>query len=193
MGDGSLSKNLVLVGGRGCGKSGVSRRLQRMEKRFSLFPLDALISYESGGRSIPEIVADQGWHGFRDVERSVVGKVGSMPGGALVDCGGGVVVELDADGNEVYGEGKVAALREHGLVVYLERDPAYLAERIAGDPNRPSLSSAESFFEIMARRDPWYRRAAHLTLPCTGVRKTEIAERVLAWFREQLDASSASA
>jgi shikimate kinase len=191
--DDSFSKNLVLIGGRGSGKSGVSRRLQRLEKRFDLFPLDALISYETGGRTIPEIVQKQGWASFRDTEREVVRKVSTIRGGALVDCGGGVVVELDARGDEIYARQKVNLLRRHGAVVYLQREPEYLLGRVSGDANRPKLSDVQSFEAIMKRRDPWYRKAAHMTLPCTGLRKTEIAEIVLAWFLERAHTEGALA
>src|SRR5699024_2473968 len=107
----------------------------RLDKRFTFFSLDALIRYEAGGRKIPEIVEAQGWRGFREIERHVVDKVSSFQAGALLDCGGGVVVDLDADGFEVYSEGKVAALRRHGHIVYLKRDHEYLLRKSAGDAN----------------------------------------------------------
>jgi shikimate kinase len=177
-----LGKNLVLIGGRGCGKSSVSKRLARRNRNFMLFSLDALIRYEARGRSIPEIVEAEGWPGFRALELEVVEKLSRFRDSALLDCGGGVVVELDEAGEEIFSQRKVEALREHGLVVYLYRDSDYLLERISGDGNRPSLSEGRSFHEIMDRRDPWYRRAAHHTLDCGTLGKTEIADRVLTWF-----------
>jgi len=181
-----LEKNLVLVGGRGSGKSAISRRLLARNKHFILMPLDALIRYEAGGISIPEIVEREGWAGFRERELQVAQKVGAFHGSILADCGGGIVVDLDASGNECFSERKVAALRRHGLIVYLQRDTDYLLTRIAGDASRPALSEARSFEEIMARRDPWYRRAAHHVLECGRLDKEEIADRVLAWFYAEL-------
>jgi len=177
-----LTKNLILIGGRGCGKSSISKRLARRNRNFMLFSLDALIRYEAGGRSIPEIVEGEGWPGFRALELEVVEKLACFRNSALLDCGGGVVVELDEAGEEVFSQPKAAALREHGLVVYLYRESDYLFERISGDGNRPSLSEGRSFHEIMARRDPWYRSAAHWVLDCSSLGKTEIADRVLTWF-----------
>jgi shikimate kinase len=180
--DTPLPKNLVLIGGRGSGKSALARRIFRAERRFEHFSLDALIRYECGARAIPEIVEARGWRGFREVEWQVVRKASAFAGGALLDCGGGVVVDLDDQEREVYSERKVSALREHGIVFYLHRETSYLLERIAGDSNRPSLSDQQSFEEIMARRDPLYRRAAHHVIECGTSKKRDLAETVLEMF-----------
>jgi len=181
-----LTKNLALVGGRGCGKSSIAKRLARCNRNFLLFSLDTLIRYECGARSIPEIVAQDGWPAFRDHEFEVVARVSAFPGGALIDCGGGVVVDLDDSGREVYSARKVDALHEHALIVYLSRDVDYLIDRIGDDPDRPDLSQTESFRDIMARRDPWYRTAADWVLECDGRTKTEITHAVLGWFYRQI-------
>jgi len=177
-----LRKNLVLIGGRGCGKSSIAKRLARTNRHFMLFSLDALVRYEAGGRSIERIVRSEGWAGFRERELEVVRKVARFRGGALIDTGGGVVAELDANGRERYSRAKVGALRRHGWVVYLHRDVGHLARRSAGDPSRPALSSTESFREIMERREPWYRRAADFVLDCGEGDKTELASRILQRF-----------
>ena len=176
-----LKKNLVLIGGRGSGKSSLAKRLARTNRNFALFSIDALIRYEADGANIPEIVAREGWAGFRARELAVVDKVSAIEGGALIDCGGGVVVELDRDGHERYSARKVDALRRHGRVVYLHRALDYL-ERRAEDENRPSLSSDETFREIMKRRDPWYRRAADHVVECGARSKGALAREILDWF-----------
>ncbi len=178
----ALTCNLALIGGRGCGKSSVSKRLARRNRGFLLLSVDGLIRYEAGGAPIPEIVEQHGWRHFRELEHRVVSKVGAFRSGALIDCGGGVVVDLDDDGEEVFSERKVEALRAHSRVLYLCRPLDYLVERIGDDRNRPSLSESHSFREIMERRDPWYRRAAHHVLEIGPVPKVELATRVLAWF-----------
>jgi shikimate kinase len=174
--------NLVLIGGRGCGKSSVSKRIALTNRGFMLFSLDAMIRYEAKGLTVPEIVEQQGWAEFRELEYEVVNKLTRMDQGLVIDCGGGVVVDLDESGDEMFSLRKVEALRSNGLVFYLDRDPEYLVHRIAGDPNRPDLSETKSFLEIMARREPWYREAAHHVIKCDDLDKQGIADEVLQIF-----------
>ena len=67
------------------------RRAAAVDKRFRLLALDELIQYEARGATVEDIVGERGWAGFRDLEFEVAQKAGSMPGWALVDCGGGGV------------------------------------------------------------------------------------------------------
>ena len=179
------NKNLVLIGGRGCGKSSIARRIKFRQRKLILFELDALIRYEAGGMSIPELVAARGWRHFRELEYAVTRKASAFSGGVMLDCGGGIVTDLDAEGNEIFSARKVNALRETGLVVYLQRDVDYLLNRIRDDSNRPSLSDTVSFTQIMHRRDPWYREAADLVLECKGSSKERLSNRILDWYLER--------
>jgi shikimate kinase len=177
-----VRRNLVLIGGRGCGKTSISKRVSLANRGFMLFSLDALIRYEAHGATVPEIVAERGWAGFRQLEYEVLEKLMQIHSGLVVDCGGGIVVDLDDDGEEVFSERKVERLRADGVVIYLRRDHEYLAGRIAGDKNRPDLSESKSFLEIMERREPWYQQAAHHVIECEGRSKLEIATQVLEIF-----------
>lgn len=179
------AKNLALIGGRGCGKSSVSRRIIAREKRFTLFSLDSLVSYEAGARSIPRIVEQDGWRTFRDIEARVVEKLSSFPEWQLLDCGGGIVVDLDEREREIFSDRKISALRANSLVVYLKRSVPFLEERIEGDQNRPDLSTTESFREIMERRDPWYTEAADFVLDATRLSKAMIVDAVLEYFYKE--------
>ncbi len=177
-----LKKNLVLVGGRGCGKSSLAKRLARANRHFILFSLDALVRYEANGAKIPEIVTREGWTGFRARELAVVEKVAAIEGGALIDAGGGVVVELDRNGAERYSARKVDALKRHGRIVYLHRPIDYLVERAEDDENRPPLSGDETLQQILKRRDPWYRRAADHVIECGERSKGALTHEILTWF-----------
>ena len=184
--------NLILIGGRGCGKSALCRRIMAAEPRFSLYSLDDII-VESSGMSIPRMVQDFGWRHFREVEFEVCKRVALLcdRGWCLIDAGGGVVVDLDDDGDETYSQRKVDTLKRNGLgkIVYLRRDVEYLVTRTSGDRNRPSLSDVRSFEQVMGARAPWYERAADYVVDATGgsvekevKNKQEIKREVLRYF-----------
>lgn len=177
-----VRRNLALIGGRGCGKTSIAKRVAIANRGFMLFSTDALIRYEAGGATIPEIVEARGWPGFRELEFEVLDKVMTMKSGVLLDCGGGMVVDLDERGEEVFSERKVDRLRADTIVLYLKRDHRFLADKIAGDSNRPDLSETKSFLEIMQRREPWYVQTAHHVIECDDLSKPELARGVLEIF-----------
>ena len=169
--------NIVLIGGRGVGKSKISRLLSCKLKR-PVFPLDELIVYEENGKSIPEIVEDHDWHYFRDVEYKVAEKVSKLDD-AIIDCGGGIIIDLDENGNEYFSERKINALKKTGYIIWLTDDLEYLAKKIQDDPNRPDLSKTKSFMEIMERREPFYRKAADYIYSKKNIRKKRAVKEII--------------
>lgn len=184
------------------------KRLVASDPRFTLRSLDDMI-VEDAGMSIPKIVERRGWRWFRDAEFAACERVAAgarerrrtsgdaTPRWTLVDAGGGVVVDLDDRGNEVFSERKVEALRgektragaRENVLVYLKRDVGYLMNRTAGDRNRPRLSGSVSFATLMERRAPWYFRAADYVVDAAGgavesevKSKREIKREVLEYF-----------
>lgn len=165
--------NLVLIGGRGCGKSSISRRIASLDSRWTLLSVDQLIRYEADGATVADIVAASGWSRFRDLEYLALTKCAALPEWALIDAGGGAIVDVAADGCEVFSERKAATLRRNAVVCYVKRDVKYLQTRLAKkaaasstgtDAGRPSLSATESFEAVMARRSPWYEEVAHVVI-----------------------------
>lgn len=161
--------NVVLVGYRGTGKSSVARRVAQ-DLGLRAVSLDAEI-VRRAGKSIPEIVAERGWPGFRDLEEEVV-RACAAEDGQVIDCGGGVI-ERDAN---------FAPLRSAGPVIWLRASVAAIADRIRGDDQRPSLTGAKSFVdeiaEVLARREPLYRRIAHHTVETDGRTVDDVATQV---------------
>lgn len=176
--EGILTANLSIIGMRGVGKSNISRRVALLTKRPAL-STDVLIEYESG-LPIPRFVAERGWRAFRDLEYEVVRQLSGLAG-VIIDCGGGVVVDLSDDGTEVYSERKVAALRSGGPVVFLKGDLERLAAKTAGDPARPVLDEQRSALELMRRRLPFYERAADLVVDVEGRRRPQVATEIVEW------------
>ncbi|MEO5377585.1 MAG: shikimate kinase [Magnetococcus sp. DMHC-6] len=171
--------NIVLIGARGVGKTSLSWRLSRLTRR-SVLSTDLLISYDHQGHSIPAIVAQEGgWGFFRELEYQVIQKVGRLDQ-IVIDTGGGVVVDLDSAGVEIFSQRKIAALKENGFLVWLQGDPARLARQVVADLNRPALSTLLSEEEVMRRRMPFYAQAADLTVQIENRDPQELAKEILA-------------
>mgnify|MGYP005837846115 CR=1 FL=1 len=166
-------RNLVLIGGRASGKTSVGQALaQSLERPF--VDLDQMLVVEAG-RSIAEIVAAEGWPGFRRREKELVARVATRPGQVLAP-GGGVVLDRE----------NVALLRKHGLVIWLHADPASLRRRLRQDQGsrdfRPSLTGADPGVEmerVLAEREPLYRAAAHAVLDTTELTIPEVVDLIL--------------
>jgi shikimate kinase len=170
--------NIVLIGMRGVGKSNISRRLSLLTKR-PVLSTDLLIEYESGGNSIQEIMAANGgdWHAFREMEFQVVQKISRFDQ-VIVDCGGGVVVDLAEDGSEIFSKRKVDLLKANGQIVWLKDDIGYLAAKVKGDQRRPTLDETKSAEELMQRRLPFYEQAADMVLDVAGKGRRKTARRL---------------
>ena len=153
---------IFLVGGRGAGKTTVGRALAQA-LGCSFTDMDQFLC-ERAGMSVADMVAAEGWEGFRARERAALREaVAEARGDAVIATGGGVVLE---DGNRDF-------LRENGLVVWLSLPPEAAAERLAKSPlvaQRPSLtgkSLLEEVREVMEARAPLYAACAHHTVDGT--------------------------
>ncbi len=175
--------NVALIGMRGAGKSNVSRRLAFLTKR-PVLSTDVLVEYETG-MTIPDYVAEHGWAAFRSREFGVLERIAAMDR-VIVDCGGGIVVDIDpATGAETFSERKVAALRDRGPVVWLRGDIDRLAAKTADDPNRPSLTDSRSLADLMRNRAPFYERAADLVIDVEDYKRSVMAlDLALRYARE---------
>jgi shikimate kinase len=162
--------NVVLVGYRGTGKSAVGQLLAD-QLGLRVVSLDAELQ-GMAGRSIPEIVQEVGWPGFRDLEERVVAKFAAQDG-QVIDCGGGVIER----------EANFDRLRAAGPVVWLKASTATIVDRIQGDTQRPSLTGAKSFTdeveEVLQRRTPLYRRIAHHEIDTDGRTIEDIAAGII--------------
>ena len=171
--------NIALIGMRGAGKSKISRRLSALLKR-DVLSSDLLISYDHGAKSIPEIVAEQGgdWRKFRDMEFATLQKICALDGN-IIDCGGGIVVDLDNEGNEIFSDRKIALLRENSKIIWLKGDIKRLAQKVKDDPKRPSLSDTKSLEDVMKRRMPFYKKAADIVINIEDKSKKDLCDEVM--------------
>ena len=161
--------NIVLVGYRGTGKSAVAALLAH-RLGLDVVHLDAEIERRAG-KSIPQIVDEVGWPGFRDLEEEVV-RTFAARDGLVLDCGGGVI-ERDAN---------FAVLRQAGPVIWLTASVATIVQRIQGDRQRPSLTGTKSFTdevaEVLERRTPRYRQIAHHAVHTDALAVEQVAAEI---------------
>jgi len=150
---------IFLVGARAAGKTTVGKLLAaRLDLPFA--DTDQFL-LRAEGRSVRDIVAAEGWPGFRARESAALRTVvGGLRRGGVVSTGGGIVLAAE----------NRAFLRARGTVFYLHAPAAILAQRLASEPlaaQRPSLtgqSPLEEVAAVLAKRHPLYRETAHHTL-----------------------------
>jgi len=176
-----VKTSIALIGFMGAGKTAVGRALaQRLGKDF--LELDALIA-EKAGKSIPEIFSQDGEIRFRELEIAVVKGVFARKN-AVIACGGGVVLNWI----------NIARLRQEGVTVYLLASPEAIVRRTAGDRGRPLLEVADRtarIRELLAFRQPFYERAADITIDTSELSESDVAGAIIRRVSE--DASFAGA
>ncbi len=167
--------NIVLIGYRGTGKSEVGQRLASRLGR-QLVGMDAEIVRQAG-MSIPAIVEKFGWNHFRDLETEEARKLSGQDG-LVIDCGGGVIERPE----------NVAILQQNARVFWLQAEVATIVGRIQGDTERPALVAGKTFTEevaeVLERRTPLYRNAAHHEISTDALTPEQLADAILALFEQ---------
>ena len=140
--------NLVLLGFMGTGKSAVGRRVAALAGA-SFFEMDAELE-QRAGKPISRIFSEDGEPAFRAME-SRLAEEGGRKEGAVISCGGGVVLR---------GE-NLRALETNGLLVCLTARPEVLLERTARSKKRPLLAGEDpekKIRDLLAARAPAYAK-----------------------------------
>ena len=150
--------NIYLVGMPGAGKTTIGRQLaRRLQRRF----VDADHEIESRtGVRIPVIFDIEGEQGFRDREAKVIAELAADTNLVVATGGGAVLRPANRD-----------AMKQSGLVIYLQAAPRLLFERTRLDPNRPLLQVADpmqKIDELFVQRDPLYREVADIVINSLG-------------------------
>ena len=168
--------NIALIGYRGTGKSVISRILANT-LHCQHYGIDEEI-IRNAGRSISEIVEQEGWDRFREIERKVVEEVATKARNSVIDCGGGVVLD----------ERNVRDLRCNSKIVLLISSLEKIVGRIK-DTNRPPLKEGLSFAEeqrqVISERDPMYRAAADCIFDTTYLKPRQTATKIIKHFKKK--------
>lgn len=142
-------ENIVLIGMPGVGKTSTGEALAKLLNR-PWIDTDFLIKQKAHCQAATYLQT-HGEVAFRRLEHEVIQEISSMSG-AVISCGGGVVVTPS----------NYQLLRQNGKLVYLTRPLEELA--LAGRP----LSQSVGIQELAAERLPLYEAWADLTFSCLG-------------------------
>ena len=142
-------ENIVLIGMPGVGKTSTGEALAKLLNR-PWIDTDFLIN-QKAHCDAATYLQTHGEAAFRRLEHEVIQEISSMSG-AVISCGGGVVVTPS----------NYQLLRQNGKLVYLTRPLEELA--LAGRP----LSQSVGIQELAAERLPLYEAWADLTFSCLG-------------------------
>ena len=164
------SKNIVLVGPMGCGKTTIGRRLS-IKLNQDFFDTDHEIIKKTGV-SIDHIFDIEGEEGFRQRESEALESLCDMKN-VVIATGGGVVLLPQ---NRV-------VLKSTGVVVYLLSSVDQLLRRTAKSKTRPLLENSsnrqKTITEIVNTRDKYYREVASIVIDTSGKKLNEVIDIIM--------------
>jgi len=168
--------NLILVGGRGSGKSTVGP-LVAVRLGWQFVDLDAWIVKEAG-RTIRDIFATEGEEGFRRREREACLHLKKRRNFVIAMGGGSLLAPENR-----------TLMKRLGKMIWLRAPAAVLWSRINQDPHtaesRPDLTAEGGLGELeatLAQREPQYRASAHHILDTMSETPDAIAEAIELWY-----------
>ena len=151
-----VSRNIVLVGFMGAGKSLVANKLAKRCQR-QIVSTDRLIE-EQENKPIAEIFSQKGEAYFRALEKEIVLKIADRKN-LIVDCGGGIVINQE----------NIENLRKQGTIFYLFATPEMIYENIKDQKHRPLLQvkdPLEKIRELLDQRKVFYAQADYTIDTC---------------------------
>jgi shikimate kinase len=165
----NLARSIALIGMMGTGKSVVGKALEQ-KTGLPRFDTDEII-FSKLKVPIKEIFSTHGEEYFRNLETETL-RLMSLEEPAIIVTGGGIVLRAE----------NVDLLRQLATVVWLDTDETTLRARIHNLRDRPLLQTANpgaSLSELLAAREPLYRRAADLRVDVAQKSPEDIAELIL--------------
>lgn len=162
-------KNIVLIGMMGAAKSTTGKAIAKKLNRPFFDGDDVYTSVY--GEKISDTFEKYGEEEFRRRETEISKILGALDG-AVVACGGGVVLR----------EENMTALKSNGIIVLLTASPEAIYARVSRNDKRPLLKEGgiEKVKAIMSEREPLYNKYADFKLDNTYVGPDKSADRIIA-------------
>jgi shikimate kinase len=165
-----MKTSITLIGFMGTGKTVVAKVLaQKLDKEY--IELDAIIANRAG-KSIDEIFRQDGEIRFRELEIEATKEIAHKKN-AIIACGGGIVL------NTI----NIDRLRTESVIICLTASPTVVLKRTSSEKDtRPLLKVSDRLQQIktlLKNRQPFYRRAADITINTSGLTIASVADKIL--------------
>lgn len=147
------TKNIILIGMPGCGKSTTGKKLSKMLGR-PLLDTDTELE-KSVQKTIPDIIQQQGEVEFRKLETKILDDVSKLSG-KIIATGGGIITR----------EENIPLLKQNSVIFYLSRPLSELPYK-----GRP-LSGKYGVEALFNERKPLYEKAADFKIDVCGINET---------------------
>jgi pentafunctional AROM polypeptide len=147
------SASIVIIGMRGAGKTTSGRWVAKALKR-PFVDLDIELE-KNEGKTIPEIIKERGWQGFREAELTLFKRaLTERPTGYVFACGGGIVESAEA--RKIL----IDYHKVRGHVLLVMRDIKKVMEFLNIDKSRPAY--IEDMMSVWLRRKPWFQECSNV-------------------------------
>lgn len=144
-------KNIVLIGMPACGKSVTGVVLAKAMK-MKFIDTDLMIQ-EHAGKSLQEIIDEDGMERFKETERIVLNSIDIK--NAVIATGGSAVYYDDA----------MMHLKENGIIIYIKISLQDVKKRLRNIKTRGvAMGKGQTLDELYAQRIPLYERYADITV-----------------------------
>jgi shikimate kinase len=169
----SMSKNIVLIGFMGVGKSLAAKHLAAKLARPILSTDELVVTQE--GKSIAQIFHDHGEEYFRQVEASVIESLVDQKD-LIIDCGGGIALNPR----------NIEILKKNGIVFYLSATADEIYKNVKDQKHRPLLNTPDpknKIAELLAKRRPFYEQADYV-IDADGKTGEQLCVDILTLFKK---------
>lgn len=149
---GEIKKSIFIVGMRGAGKTTCGQWASKI-LGWPVVDLDTELE-QNEGMTIPEMLKDNDWAGFRERELNLLKKVmREKPEGYIFATGGGVVETTEA-------RKLLKDWTKEGMVLMVTRDIKLVMDFLQIDKTRPAY--VEDMMGVYLRRKPWFEEISNL-------------------------------
>lgn len=150
--NGEVKKSVFIIGMRGAGKTTTGGWAARI-LGWPFIDMDLELEKQEG-MSIPEMLKDNDWDGFRRKELGLLKRLmAEKPNGYVFATGGGIVETSEA-------RALLTKWQEDGMVLYVTRDIKAIIDFLNIDKTRPAY--VEDMMGVYLRRKPWFEECSNL-------------------------------